>query len=56
MTTPESLVVVLASQRSPIPRLFSDLRMIVIDAARRVLLLVDELGTEGGPIFLLPRP
>ena len=31
MTTPESLEVMLVSQRSPVPRLFADLRMIVID-------------------------
>jgi ATP-dependent Lhr-like helicase len=31
MTTPESLEVMLASQRSPVPKLFSDLRMVVID-------------------------
>jgi ATP-dependent Lhr-like helicase len=31
MTTPESLEVMLVSQRSPVPRLFADLRMVVID-------------------------
>lgn len=31
MTTPESLEVMLVSQRSPVPKLFSDLRMVVID-------------------------
>lgn len=31
MTTPESLEVMLVSQRSPVPKLFSDLRMVIID-------------------------
>jgi len=31
MTTPESLEVMLVSQRSPVPKLFADLRMVVID-------------------------
>ena len=42
MTTPESLEVMLVSQRSPVPKLFADLRMVIIDEVHAIA------GTDRG--------